>query len=163
MKSFLVSLFWVVGAAIGAAVLVTLVPLAHVAAGVGVLLIAIVFSASRSGAPSLFGVRHLIGAFFAVAAIVAHWGALVGLADAAGQGVSGLAAFDFQAVLTALRDPMNWPQTLQNLAGGTSYATGGVVVTGDTLATAWWVEAALLALFGVLGGQAARWRQRSRL
>ena len=163
MRSFLVSLLVVLVAALGAAALVTFVPLAHVAAGAAVLLIAVVFSAARAGAPPWFGVRHAVGLLFAAAAILAHWGALIGLSGVGGGSAVGLAGVDAAAALDAILAPQGWAAAIRKLAAETSYAAGGVEVTGAGLAAAWAVEAGLLALFGLFGGGAARWRQRSRL
>lgn len=160
MRSFLVSALYVAVAAVGAAALVRLAPLAYVAAGAGVLLIAVVFSAARAGSPRPFGVRHLAGLLFAGMAILIHWGALIGFAAASGDGLAG---FDGAAVLAVLMAPGEWLEAVQDLAARTDYQAGGSVINGPALATAWAIEAGLIALFGLMGGQAARWRQHSRL
>lgn len=162
LKSFLVSMSVVAVIACFAAAMLKVAPLAQVAAGAGVLLIVVVFSAARAGAPRWFGLRHLAGLLLAAVAILFHWGAMIGLADAPA-GLAGVAAFDGGAAVDALSAPKGWVEAVHALAAKTRLQAGGTVLEGSTLAAVWMVEAGLIALFGLLGGHAAYWRHRARL
>ena len=153
MRGFLIGIVLCVVAGGAIAALVELAPVAPVRVAGTLALAGSVYFAARAGSPGFPVIGHLFGAAFAILAFCSNWLAWFAV----------IADFDWREAANAAQlAPAALLDRLYDLSESRGVPVGGRVIDGAGLRAFWLLQAVLVGLAGLFGGQSAREIRRDR-